>query len=226
MAQATTAVLQTTPTSSPNPSLIYLETGADFVIPVVFPDYVIHVYDAQEVDIFGRKIKTPSVKVPELGHAGVLIVNGKTGSTRYGEYGRYSGGGKVPGVVKIRPVPDVAIKDSAITESSLKRTLKHLSAKAGQSGPISGVVLRGDVFEKAVEWLNKKERENNDPNRAPYNLRNHNCITFVADLVDELGLDSPFRGPVVVPSLFIKQFQRTKPDLKYSYQTDTLEISE
>lgn len=226
MAQATTTVLQTTPTSDPNPSLIYLEAGADFVLPVVFPDYIIHVYDAQEVEVLGKKIKTPSLDLPELGHAGVLIVNGKTGSTRYGEYGRYPGGGKVPGVVRTRPIPDVTIKGGAITESSLKRTLRYLSVEAGQSGPISGVVLRGDVFEKSVEWLKQNKAENSNSKRAPYNLRNHNCITFVADLVDELGLDSPFRGPVVVPSVFIKQFQLAKPDLEYNYQTDTLEITE
>lgn len=95
-----------------------------------------------------------------------------------------------------------------------------------QDRRIAGVVLRGQVFDQALAWLKAKEAENADPKRQAYDLGNHNCMTFVADLVDHIGLDSPFRPPVVIPSAYMKQFQISSPDLDYDYATDTLEISD
>lgn len=65
----------------------------DIVVPIVFPDY---------------KIETDTVlgKVGGLGHAGVLIIQGATGATKYYEYGRYDPAAK--GLVQRRRVPDVA----------------------------------------------------------------------------------------------------------------------
>lgn len=225
MPKTMTSTLRTTPQSDLTPSLVYLETGADFVIPVVFPNYQIHVDDAREFVVLGQKIRTPQIKAPYLGHAGVLIINGRTGTTRYGEYGRYQGNGPA-GIVRVSPIPDVVIKDDAITESSLKKALRSMSSRFGQSSATSGVVLRGEVFDAALKWLEKKRAENADMNRKPYDLGNHNCMTFVADLVDEAGLGAPFRTRLVVPNLYMKQFQLSQPDLEYDFQNDTLEISD
>jgi hypothetical protein len=46
---------------------------------LVFPDY---------------KISTPIGKVGGLGHAGGLMIDNKTGATKYYEYGRYDSEGK------------------------------------------------------------------------------------------------------------------------------------
>lgn len=211
----------TTPSEDQSPAQIYLTGQEDFVIPLVFPDYLIHI-DGYEAELFGQKIKIPSQKAPYLGHAGVLIVNGKTGLTKYYEYGRYGPNGKTRSGL----IPDVTLKGGMITESSLKKTLRTVSSKHGQSGRIIGVVLRGQVFDKALVWLKAKEAENSDPKRKAYDLSDHNCMTFVADLVDHIGLDSPFRPPVVVPSVYMRQFQISNPDLEYDYATDALEISD
>ncbi|MBX8592179.1 hypothetical protein K5D56_22695 [Pseudomonas cichorii] len=209
------ATVGTTPAKDQTPVQIYLKSEQDFIIPVVFPDYKIHV----DAGIF-------SAKFSDLGHAGVLIVNGKTGRTRYGEYGRYEGNGP-PGIVRLRPVPDVKIKGGAITELSLKKTLRSMSATYGQSSNVSGVVLRGAAFAQAENWLKEKEKENANYARAPYNLRNHNCMTFVADLVDSLNLGAPGRSSLaVVPTSYMEDFQETKPDLDYIFSTDTLEIKD
>lgn len=211
----------TTPSEDQSPAQLYLVGQEDFVIPVVFPDYLIHI-DGYEAELFGRKIKIPSQKAPYLGHAGVLIVNGKTGLTKYYEYGRYGPNGKT----RSGSIPDVSLKGGMIIESSLKRTLRAVSSQHGQAGRIVGVVLRGQVFDQALAWLKAKEAENSDPKRKAYDLSDHNCMTFVADLVDHIGLDSPFRPPVVVPSAYMKQFQIGNPDLEYDYVNDTLEISD
>lgn len=216
MAQALkVATVATTPAKDLAPVQIYLVSDHDFVIPVVFPDYKIH------VDLMGF-----SHKFSDLGHAGVLIIDGKTGVTKYGEYGRYEGAGP-PGIVRLRPVPNVTIKGGAITELSLKKTLRKMSASYGQSSNVSGVVLRGTAFAEAEKWLKNKEKDNLNMEREPYDLRDHNCMTFVADLVDSLNLGAPKRSYfAVVPKDYMEDFQATKPDLDYIFSTDTLEIKD
>ncbi|SDY62329.1 hypothetical protein [Pseudomonas sp. NFIX28] len=210
------ATVATTPAKDKTPVQIYLVSDHDFVIPVVFPDYKIH------VEMIGL-----SHEFPNLGHAGVLIVNGKTGKTMYGEYGRYHGEEGPPGVVRVRAVPNVSIKAGAITEQSLKKTLRKMAVEFGQSGNISGVVLRGAAYPEAEKWLNNKLKENKTLDREPYDLRNHNCMTFVADLVDSLNLGAPKRSYfAVIPKDYMEDFQAVKPDLNYVYGTDSLEIKD
>ncbi|MCP1485395.1 hypothetical protein CQ009_01505 [Pseudomonas sp. MYb2] len=210
------ATVATTPAKDKTPVQIYLVSDHDFVIPVVFPDYKIH------VEMLGL-----SGEVPNLGHAGVLIVNGKTGKTMYGEYGRYQGEEGPPGVVRVRAVPDVTIKAGAITEQSLKKTLRKMAVAFGQSGNVSGVVLRGAAYSDAETWLNNKLKENKALDRKPYNLTDHNCMTFVADLVDSLNLGAPSRPYfAVIPKDYMEDFQAVKPDLNYVYSTDALEIKD
>lgn len=217
--------VKTTPTQDQAPVQLHLVGVQDFVIPVVFPDYLIQVIDRTEVNFFGRKIVIPAQELPELGHAGVLLINGKTGLTKYYEYGRYPGPGPA-GRTRLGQIPDVILKGGMIIESSLKKVLRTISSKYGQSGRISGVVLRGKVFDRALAWLKAKEAENTDSKRKEYDLGNHNCMTFVADLVDQIGLDSPFRTRVVMPKAYIEQFQLSEIDLDYDYANDTLEISD
>lgn len=222
--QTPAGTVTTTPVLDQSPAQVYLSGEEDFVIPIVFPDYKIHI-DGYEGTFFGKKIRIPSRKAPYLGHAGVLIINGTTGLSKYYEYGRYDGPGPA-GRTNVGLIPDVTLKGGMIVESSLKRTLHAISSKHGQSGRISGVVLRGQVFDEALAWLKAKEAENADSTRKEYDLGNHNCMTFVADLVDHLGLDSPFRTRVVVPSAYMVQFQLSETDLDYDYATETLEISD
>ena len=54
-------------------------------IYIAFPDY---------------KISTPIGKIGNLGHAGVLLIDNKTGVTKYYEYGRYDKEGK--GIMNIQ----------------------------------------------------------------------------------------------------------------------------
>ncbi|MFT0623689.1 DUF6695 family protein [Ectopseudomonas guguanensis] len=217
--------VKTTPAQDQSPAQLYLVGTEDFLIPLVFPDYLIQVIDNTEVNVFGRKILIPAQKLPQLGHAGVLLVNGKTGLTKYYEYGRYPGPGPA-GRTRSGQIPDVALKGGMVVESSLKKTLRVISSQYGQSGRISGVVLRGRVFEQAIAWLKAKEAENNDPKRKEYDLGNHNCMTFVADLVEHVGLKSPFRMRVVMPKAYMAQFQLSEVDIDYDYANDALEISE
>ena len=119
----------------------------------------------------------------------------------------------------------MVLKGGSITESSLKKTLRHIAIEHGQSGNITGVVLRGHVYDQALTWLKAKEAENSNAKRQEYDLGNHNCVTFATDLAEAVGFSIPFRTRVVVPSAYMAQFQFSEPDLDYIFSTDTLEIS-
>ncbi|CAI8736803.1 hypothetical protein [Pseudomonas serbica] len=217
--------IATTPVADVALVQIYVVSDLDYVIPLVFPDYKIRI-DGYQATLFGRKLTIPDVSAPYLGHAGVLIINGKNGQSKYYEYGRYPGPGPA-GRVRVGNIPDVVLNDGgAITESSFKKTLRHISSKHGQSGDITGVVLRGAVYDKALSWLKEKEAENTKATRKEYDLGNHNCITFATDLAEAVGFSIPRRFLAVVPTTYMMQFQISEPDLDYTFATDTLEITE
>jgi hypothetical protein len=50
----------------------YVSGVEDYIIPIVYPDY---------------KVSFAGQKLPYLGHAGVLIIQGTSGKTKYYEYG-------------------------------------------------------------------------------------------------------------------------------------------
>ena len=63
--------------------------------------------------------------IPFTGHAGVLLINDKTGLTKYYEYGRYDKESK--GLVRTASVPNVVIgKDGKTTTESLNKVMKQL----------------------------------------------------------------------------------------------------
>lgn len=222
-----TDTVSSTPVTDATPYEIYVSGTEDFLIPIVFPDYEILVANEQTFDLFGFDITTPKVKAPYLGHAGVILINGETGVTRYYEYGRYPNrSSDIPGNVRKVSIPNVKLINGLITESSLKQTLNSISKSSGQSGRISGVVLRGSFFTKGDSWLKNKMSSNNSPDKLPYDLDSHNCMTFVIDLAEHLELDPSWRPPVVIPSAYIEQFQLSEVDLDYDFSTNTLVVSE
>ena len=136
---------------------------------IAFPDY---------------KITTPIGKIGGLGHAGVLLINNRTGLTKYYEYGRYDADGK--GIVRTFPVPDVKIgQDGIPTETSLKQTLKFVSDKAGHGGRIEGAYVKSDKFDAMKDYAENRLQENNNPQRTKYSLTKNNCGTFAADVLKQ-----------------------------------------
>ncbi len=101
----------------------------DFAIPIIWVNY---------------PITTPSgPAIGGLGHAGVVIVNGSTGHTRYFEYGRYGrdADGNPIGMVKTKPVPNLAIANGIIDGRSLRNMVASLNASAGKGTPATGAIL-------------------------------------------------------------------------------------
>ena len=178
-----------------NPVNMVDPDGRDGVL-IVFPDYEIHV---------GRKV------YKNLGHAGVLLINNKTGYTRYYEYGRYDSENK--GIVRNYRVSDVKINENGEpTKESLEKVLKEISDTSGQGGRIEGAYIKSDEFDLMKEYAEQRLKSNNDPHRKGYSLFNNNCAPFATEVLShdqKVKEQSPlFKSPR--PTQLIKQFKFRK----------------
>lgn len=202
-------------------------TGKDVAIPLAYPDYLIAV-DTPKVDIklpdFGIgifpnaiHIKGTHNKVPDLGHAGILFFSGKSGTTKYYEYGRYDIAQL--GLTRRVPVPDVVIDSTTgrPTANSLLDCLKQLSRTTGQGGRIEAayVELPSGTFAMMLAYCQKRVGQNTDPSRTPYSLTSHSCITFAKEVLDAAGVATP---ALVDPRPigYVEKLQDSFPALSYN----------
>lgn len=200
--------------------------ASDVVVPIVFPDYLIAVntpeYKVEVPDILpwfdilpdSVKVAKTRNKVPELGHAGVMFLNGASGTTKYFEYGRYDP--PALGLVRKISIPDVVMgEDGRPTIDSLKKTLHVISRKSGQGGRISGVYIEVEgKFESMLKYANNRKEQNKNPNRVPYSLFSNSCIHFAKGVTEAAGIDTPWMLDPR-PNSYIGEFRSDFPDLEY-----------
>ena len=183
--------------------------GRDGII-IVFPDY---------------KISTPVGKIGGLGHAGVLLIDNKTGSTKYYEYGRYDKEGK--GIVRNVSVSDVKMgKNGMPTQKSMDKVMKQISDKAGHGGKIEGAYVKSDKFMEMNDYAQDKMKDNSNPDRKEYSLTSNNCGTFAADVVKQ---DEKVKkdAPVIVdprPNSIVEEYQGNFQGVHYDPKTTTTTI--
>jgi len=183
-----------------NPINCIAPNGKDGIY-IAFPDY---------------KISTPIGKIGNLGHAGVLLIDNKTGVTKYYEYGRYDKEGK--GVVRTFAVPNVKIgQDKKPTLESLNKTLSIISEQAGHAGRIEGAYIESDKFKEMKNYAESKIAENANSKRKEYSLRNNNCGTFAADVLKQ-DPSVKDKAPVIIdprPNSIVKEYQDNFKSLNY-----------
>jgi hypothetical protein len=201
----------------------------DVAIPIVFPDYRITVdLPPIEVDLLPwftfDNLRTPKYKDrwSNLGHAGVLFINGANGLTKYYEYGRYDPQGL--GAIKNRPIPNVQIREGQIDKDSLRKPLHQIAVKAGQSGRIQGVYIEVENgFSSMLAYAQLRESQNANPKRKTYDLLTHSCVHFVKDVVATAGVETPWMIDPR-PNSYIGEFRDDYPDLDYVPRTRELKI--
>jgi uncharacterized protein RhaS with RHS repeats len=148
--------------------------------------------DAIAVAFPRYRVQTP-VGRRQFGHAGVVLIDPATGATEYYEFGRYDNdpGQCGCGEVRRRPIPDVEIEDGSPTQSSMQSVLRALSRIAGQGGPVLGAHVPQANFTAMRNFARQRQQQNQDPSRTPYNLFTNNCMSFVHDVLEEGGVDTP-----------------------------------
>ena len=185
--------------------------GKDGVV-IVFPDY---------------KIATPVGKIGGLGHAGVLLIDNKTGHTKYYEYGRYDKEGK--GIVRSIGVSNVTMdKNGKPTVESLNKVMEQISDKAGHGTKIEGAYVKSDKFKEMNNYAEEKLKENSDSKREGYNLLTNNCGTFATDVVKQDEKVAK-EAPITIdprPNSIIENYQEQYPDVKYNPQTNKTTVED
>ncbi len=206
---------------------------SDCVFPLVFPDYLIAVprpsvnIDLPDFLPFDDKIEDflddKTTKVPDLGHAGVLFIQdrGKTGLTKYYEYGRYRSS---KGETRRRPMPNCVVVEGKPEINSLTAVFKHISNIAGQRGRISSVYLETPgKFGSMHDYAKKRVEENRNPKRRGYNIIEHSCVHFAMSVVEAGGIKHEASVLDARPISYISSLQSKYPDAEYSIGKLTIE---
>ena len=125
--------------------------------------------------------------IPFTGHSGVLLIDNKTGVTKYYEYGRYNS--NEYGTTRNVKVPNVIIgKDGKPTIESLNKVLACISKRSGHNGDIEGAYIISDKFKEMNDYAVKKMAETNNK----YSLLSNNCATFAEDVItQDKSVDKP-----------------------------------
>lgn len=208
----------------------------DLLIPIVFPDYKILIETPSAtikvpdylpyVDIFPSEVRVPhtSSKLSDLGHAGVLFINGKTGLTKYYEYGRYDSK-KQGWVKKMRNLPDLnKSSDGSFTRSALINVLHTIAAKAGKGGRISAAYIEVEgKFQSMLAYAQKRMALNSKPSRESYQTLSYNCGHFMKGVMDAAEVDSPWMIDPR-PNSYIEEIQDDYPKLEYWPSSNKLSI--
>ncbi|MEH6578926.1 MAG: hypothetical protein V7731_17830 [Amphritea sp.] len=215
-----TSNIQTTPASNDQAAIVQLHVeSGDYIIPIVYPDYQVAIPPEYQsflgIQVFDKK--------EQFGHAGVLIINGKSGLSKYYEYGRYEQYGSRGGVNKIS-IPDAIIENGRILESSLVKIMATLSRGAGQGGRIEAVVFIGEYFNKADAWLTDKSGPYRSPSRESYDVTSFNCMEFSLDLLRHLDIETHWTGLIVEPQDEMEELQGDYRDIRYTPGSSKLEI--
>lgn len=177
--------------------------GIDAAIPLAFPDY---------------RIQTPAGRIPELGHAGVLIIDGKTGTTKYFEYGRYDPANL--GLVRQRTIPNVQFgPDGRPTAASIARALRSISTQSGHGGRIAASYIPVDGHYPAMmAYAMRRKAQNSDPHREEYGLWGNNCMHFAKQVAEAGGAATPIMIDPR-PNSYIEELRDQYPDLNYAPDT-------
>ncbi len=219
-----------------NPNIYVDKDGKDAIL-IVFPDYKIDPEIKLVVNNpFTDKpiINYEAPKVGGLGHAGVLLIDNKTGVTKYYEYGRYKTKDGTKGIVHNIPVSNVIIgADGKPTPESLNKVLGQISQKSGHGGKIDGAYIISDQFKAMNDYAQQKFNESNpgSPNynkdRAPYTLSGNNCGTFAADVINQ---DPCVDQPSIfnpTPQNIVEEYQEEgNAQIQYNPLTNTTTIGE
>lgn len=172
---------------------------------IAFPDY---------------KISTPVGEVGRLGHAGVLLIDNKTGVTKYYEYGRYDSEGK--GLVRNVSVSNVVIgKDGKPTSGSLQKVLAQISKKSGQGTRVDGAYIESDNFDAMKSYAEGRMKENTNPDREEYSLTRNNCGTFACDVLNQ-DPKVKDKAPSIYdprPNSMVKEYQGEFGKVEYNSET-------
>lgn len=181
----------------------------DFVVAIVFPEQPIQVQTERTIraalpdwmegaaldalELFGAKrTDSGSLKANFLGHAAVAFANGRTGLTRYWEYGRYDPAQR--GICQNVRVPDLEItSDYEATPDSLNKLFARVSESSGAGTRVSAALCRVEVgtHMKLEQYCRRVDHNTRNKTAEEYKVLSNSCLHFMRRVMEEAGLDTP-----------------------------------
>ncbi len=204
----------------------------DLVIPIVFPDYLITVETPRTriripdlipgIDLLPDDFEVPRTKnkFPELGHAGVLFIHGKRGTTKYYEYGRYA----PKGIVRKVGVKDVTVRGNAPSRASLSYTLSQISIRSGKRGRIAGSYIEvPGQYGNMLKHAETRRKQNTNASRKEYDILSNSCNHFMKEIMEAAGLETPSMIDPR-PNSYIDEIRDMYSPLDYAYRGHKLTV--
>lgn len=154
----------------------------------------------------------PAGGYPLTGHAGVLLIDNKTGYTKYYEYGRYDD--KNYGIVRSYAIKDVKLgSDGRPTVESMNAVFKTITEKSGtthgKTYEMTGAYFESDKFKEMNDYAKSRLNENTNPDREKYSTMSNNCGDFATDVLKK---DENIKTPLMEdprPTGLIEQYKTT-----------------
>ena len=160
-----------------------MANGNDVAVGIVFPAFAIRVAGDHRA---------------ELGHAAVLLIQGKSGLTKYFEYGRYDPANL--GLVHTLGVPNVTYgSDGKPTLASLKKCFSDITQQVarGTGGghgdtSIAGIYVdENAAFGQGLAYATTRQKDNSNAQREPNKIMSNSCLTFMINTMEAAGVWMP-----------------------------------
>lgn len=128
-----------------------------------------------------------------LGHAGIAMIDGKTGSVKYFEYGRYDAAAYGQ-VREVASIASIKIDFDPVTRNPTKGSLDQLAAALTKTngGPYGFesiyVKLENGAFQTMVSFAQKRKAAVQSRSAAAYDVAGNHCFTFSMEVAAAAGV--------------------------------------
>lgn len=189
----------------------------DVAIPIVYPRQPITIPAAEvarqipfQIDVrasmqatFTQPASSPPLSISRwrgddaavegLGHAGIAMIDGRSGAVRYYEYGRYDAAG-FGQVRQVAAVSAITISFDERTGNPTADSLAQLAAALTRTngGPYAVeavyVKLANGAFDAMKDFADRRMAEVRSRSARPYNVASNHCFTFATEVAAAAGV--------------------------------------
>lgn len=137
---------------------------------------------------------TAGVRVLGLGHAGIAMINGRSGEVAYYEYGRYDPAqfGRVRTVPAIGAVTMQFGEDGNPTSDSFVQLMSALTRTNGGPYAFEAVYIKlsNGAFDVMKEFSNDRKTDVRERRAEAYDVAGNHCFTFATEVAESAGVNA------------------------------------
>jgi RHS repeat-associated protein len=193
--------------SKNNPVIFVDPTGKD-AIYIYFVSYRVEV--------------SSGVRVPFINHAGVLLIDNKTGEVNYYQFGRYGPDkkGEVQGVM----LNSIGIENGNLNQNDISDRLKDISQIYGKGSEIEGAYISSDKYKEMKDYAEEIWDETKKSSDDTYNEITNNCATFASDVIQQDKTVTPIK--LVLPKQYSTRYRLFNPKVNFNKDENKYEVKE